>query len=218
MKYLRYFLYVAWHWGLNLAIFIIKHEIRGEKKYGISTIGLDSLSGTVSKEDHGHVSTYEPVNFYTAGWLFDQLKNTNTTFLDVGCGRGRVLVIAAAYGFKNIIGIDFSQKLCNEAAAVCTAIQDKYPGRSVTIICADARRYDIPDSVGVIFLFNPFDASVMSGFIQKVAESLARKKRPLKILYANPQCKDLWLEAGFKETASFVKKRHLKGSVLEKTV
>jgi hypothetical protein len=58
----------------------------------------------------------------------------------------------------------------------------------------------------------------MSGFIQKVAESLERKKRPLKILYANPQCKDLWLEAGFKETASFVKKRHLKGSVLEKKI
>jgi SAM-dependent methyltransferase len=214
MKYLRYFLYVAWHWGLNLAIFIIKHEIRGEKKYGISTIGLDSLSGTVSKEDRAHVSTYEPVNYYSSGWLFDQLKNTNTTFLDVGCGRGRVLVIAAAYGFKNIIGIDFSQKLCDEAAAVCTAI----PNRSVTITCADARQYDIPDAVGVIFLFNPFDASVMSGFIQKVTESLSRKKRPLKILYANPQCKDLWLEAGFKETASFVKKRYLKGSILEKNI
>jgi SAM-dependent methyltransferase len=214
MKYLRYFLYVAWHWGPDLAIFIIKHEIRGEKKYGISTIGLDSISETVSKEDRAHVSTYEPVNYYTSGWLFDQLKNTDTTFLDVGCGRGRVLALAAAYGFKNIIGIDFSQKLCNEAAVVCTAIQDTYPDRSVTITCADARQYDIPDTVGVIFLFNPFDASVMSGFIQKVTESLLRKKRSLTILYANPQCKDLWLEAGFKETASFVKKKYLKGSVL----
>lgn len=218
MKYLHYFLYVAWHWGLDLAIFIVKHEIRGEKKYGISTIGLDSLSDTVSKEDRSHVSTYEPVNYYTAGWLFDQLKNANTTFLDVGCGRGRVLVIAAAYGFKNIIGIDFSQKLCNEATVVCNAVTSRYPDCSVTVTCADAREYNIPDTVGVIFLFNPFDASIMSGFIQKVDESLARKKRSLKILYANPQCKDLWLEAGFRETASFVKKRHLKGSVLEKNI
>ncbi|SFD23057.1 Methyltransferase domain-containing protein [Chitinophaga sp. CF118] len=215
MKYLRYFLYVAWHWGLDLAIFIVKHEIRGEKKYGISTIGLDNLSETISKEDRAHVSTYEPVNYYTSGWLFDQLQSTDTTFLDVGCGRGRVLVIAAAYGFKNIIGIDFSQKLCDEATL---AFKTRYPDRSVTITCADARQYNIPDTVGVIFLFNPFDAIVMSEFIQKVDESLTRKNRPLKVLYANPQCKELWLDAGFKETASFVKKRYLKGCVLEKTI
>jgi SAM-dependent methyltransferase len=209
MKFLRYFLYVSWHWGIDLAIFILKHEIRGEKRYGISTIGLDNLSDIVSKEDRLHVSTYEPVNYYTAGWLLDQLQTTNTTFLDVGCGRGRVLVMAAAYGFKDIIGIDFSQRLCDQAADVCK-------GLPVTVTCADARIYTIPDSVGVIFLFNPFDAGIMSEFIVRVNESLARKERPLKVLYANPQCKDLWLEAGFTETGSFVKKMYLKGSLLEK--
>lgn len=211
MKYLRYFLYVSWHWGIDMAIFIVKHEIRGEKQYGISTIGLDNLSDIVSKEDRLHVSTYEPVNYYTAGWLLDQLKTTDTTFLDVGCGRGRVLVMAAAYGFKNIIGIDFSQRLCDQATNVCKELP-------VTITCADARMYEIPDTVGVIFLFNPFDAAIMSEFILRVSESLLRKKRPLTVLYANPQCKDLWLEAGFIETGSFVKKTYLKGSVLEKAM
>ncbi len=53
-------------------------------------------------------------------------------------------------------------------------------------------------------------------FIQKVSESLYRKYRPLKVLYANPQCKQQWLEAGFTETASFVKLKYLQGSVLER--
>jgi hypothetical protein len=70
--------------------------------------------------------------------------------------------------------------------------------------------------VGVIFLFNPFDSIVMEEFIQKVFESLERKNRPLKILYANPQCKQQWLDAGFKEIASFTKLRYLQGSVLER--
>jgi hypothetical protein len=56
----------------------------------------------------------------------------------------------------------------------------------------------------------------MDEFIKKVFESLDRKNRPLKVLYANPQCKQQWLEAGFKETASFVKLRYLQGSVLER--
>jgi len=212
MKYLYYFLYVAWHWSIDLAIFIVRHEVRGEKKYGISTIGLDNLKDIVPAQDKAHVSTYEPVNYYTSEWLFDQLTDTSTGFLDVGCGRGRVLVIAAAYGFNDLTGIDFSQRLCEQARETCTIID---PAKSVNITVADAREYDIPDTIGVIFLFNPFDETVMTGFIQKVKESLVRKERPLKVLYANPQCKSLWLDAGFVETASFVKKTYLKGSILE---
>jgi hypothetical protein len=56
----------------------------------------------------------------------------------------------------------------------------------------------------------------MKVFIQKVFESLCRKNRPLKVLYANPQCKQQWLDAGFREIASFIKMRYLQGSVLER--
>ena len=218
MRYLLYFFYLDWYWGFRLALFIIRHEIRGEKKYGIRTIGIDNLPGAVSVEDRKHVSMYEPVNYYTSSRLLDFLQPTDftTTFLDVGCGKGRMLAMAAAYGFSDIIGIDFSQKLCDAATIVCGGIKTKYPDTSITIECADARHYCIPETVGVIFLFNPFDAVVMEEFIKKVSESLNRKNRPLKILYANPQCKQQWLEAGFKEIQSFVKMQYLQGSVLER--
>ena len=218
MRYLLYFFYLEWYWGFRLAHFIIRHEISGEKKYGIRTIGVDNLSGAVSAEDRKHLSMYEPVNYYTSSRLFDYLKTADftTTLLDVGSGKGRLLAMGAAYGFSNLIGIDFSKKLCDAAVNVCRGIKNKYPDTSITIECADARHYRIPETVGVIFLFNPFDALVMDEFIQKVSESLNRKNRPLKILYANPQCKQQWLDAGFTETASFVKLRYLQGSVLEK--
>ncbi len=218
MRYLLYFFYLEWYWGFRLAYFITRHEISGEKKYGIRTIGFDNLAGAVSVEDRKHVSMYEPVNYYTSSRLFDYLQPNDfaTTFLDVGCGKGRLLAMGAAFGFSDIIGIDFSKKLCDAAANVCRGIKAKYPDISITIECADARHYRIPETVGVIFLFNPFDAVVMDEFIKKVSESLCRKNRPLKILYANPQCKQQWLEAGFKEIASFVKMRYLQGSVLER--
>jgi SAM-dependent methyltransferase len=217
MRYLLYLCYITWYWGLDLAIFIIRHEIKGEKKYGIRTIGLDSVPDTVPDVERKHFSLYEPVNYYSLTWLFDQLKaaDTNTTLLDVGCGRGRVLAVGAAYGFRDVVGIDFSEKLCKQAAGVMEGVKETYPGLSFDITCIDARDYDIPDRVGVIFLFNPFDDLVMESFIDKVFESLYRKERPMKVLYANPQFKQLWLDAGFKETSSFLKKKYLKGSVLE---
>jgi SAM-dependent methyltransferase len=218
MRYLLYFFYLEWYWGFRLAHFIIRYEIIGEKKYGIRTIGHDNLWGAVSAEDRMHVSIYEPLNYYTSSRLFNFLQPTDftSTLLDVGCGKGRLLAMGAAYGFADIIGIDISKKLCDTATCVCEGIKTRYPDISISINCSDARHYRIPDSVGVIFLFNPFDSVVMEEFIQKVFESLERKKRPLKILYANPQCKQQWLDAGFKEIASFTKLRYLQGSVLER--
>ncbi|MCW3463441.1 class I SAM-dependent methyltransferase [Chitinophaga nivalis] len=217
MKQLRYFLYIWWHWGFSLACFILKHEIRGEKQYGIQTMGVDNLTGEVPADDLAHASVYEPVNYYTATWLLNHLEpaDLRTAFLDVGCGKGRVLAMAAAYGFKEIAGFDFSARLCRDAMAIGTVLRTQYPDLSLTITCMNARYYDIPETVGVIFLFNPFDAEVTTAFIGKVAESLERQPRPLKILYANPQCKQQWLDAGFKETASFRKQYYLQGCVLE---
>ena len=60
--------------GVPLAHLIIRHEITGEKKYGIHTIGIDNLSGAVSVEDRKHVSMYKPVNYYTSIRLFDYLQ------------------------------------------------------------------------------------------------------------------------------------------------
>ncbi len=218
MRYLIYFFYLEWYWGFRLAHFIMRYEISGEKKYGIRTIGVDNLSGVVSVEDRKHASIYEPVSYYTSSRLFEYLQPADfrTTLLDAGSGKGRILAMGAAYGFSDIIGIDFSKKLCDAAAKVCRSIKSRYPDTSITIECVDARHYCIPDTVGVIFLYNPFDAVVMDKFIQKVSESLSRKNRPLKILYANPQCKQQWLDAGFQETASFVKMIYLQGSVLER--
>lgn len=218
MRYLFYFFYLEWYWGFRLAYFIIRQEISGEKKYGIHTMGIDNLLGAGSAEDRSHASMYEPVNYYTSTRLLDYLEPADftTTLLDAGCGKGRLLVMGAAYGFSDIIGIDFSKKMCDAAAVVCSGIKNKYPDISITIECADARLYCIPETVGVIFLFNPFDAYVMDAFIKKVFESLYRKNRPLKVLYANPQCKQQWLEAGFTEIASFVKMKYLQGSVLER--
>jgi SAM-dependent methyltransferase len=219
MRYVFYFIYVAWYWGVDMAIFIIKHEIAGERKYGLKTIGIDTLKGDVSKEDRKHASIYEPVNYYTGTWLFDQLdsQDKQTTLLDAGCGKGRILTMGAAYGFKHLIGIDISRKICNDASQICAGWQPQYPDVKVDITCIDARFYDIPDTVGIIFLFNPFDDSIMEDFIQRVKESLQRKPRFVKVLYANPQFKEMWEQAGFEEINSFTKMTHLRGSVLVKS-
>lgn len=217
MDYIKYFFYLAWNWNFRLAVFVLYNELKGEKKYNQKTIGIDNLNNEIPEEILTHASVYQPVNYYTAELLFNQtfLEDTQGTLLDMGCGKGRVFGIGASYHFKHIIGVDFSQKLCEAATINARHIMFKNKELVIEVICADAGDYPIPISVTTIFLFNPFDNFVMRKVLKRLQESLALKPRPIKILYANPVCKKLFIEAGFIETFYFKKLTYLEGSVLE---
>ncbi len=216
--YLKYFFYLGWNWNFRLATAILFYEIKGEKKYGIQTTGTDDLSDSVPAKDLESASIYQPVNYFIAEWLFAQMKDhekIGKSFMDAGCGRGRVMAIAAFNGFKKIFGFDLSPRLCYEALPNIEIIKNRFPSTEISLECVDAKLVEIPGDCSVIFLFNPFDKTVMAPFIQNVLESLRAKPRKMKILYANPECRLLWEEAGFKPTASIKKLKWLQGLVLE---
>jgi SAM-dependent methyltransferase len=214
--YLHYFFYLGWNWNFRLASIILFHEIRGEKKYHINSTGIDDLTRSISDEDLRHASIYQPINYFIAEWLFNQLDKeeiANNAFLDAGCGRGRVMAMAAWYGLKKIYGIDISPVLCHEAIHNMDIISPIYPSSSFTVICADARITDISQDIGIIFMFNPFTATIMQPFLEKVIESIQQRPRKITILYANPECKEILIEMGFRQTATIQKLTWLQGSV-----
>jgi SAM-dependent methyltransferase len=214
---LRYFLYLAWNWSFRLALFIIRHEVRGEKEYGVRTIGVDELQ-SLSSEKRKHASIYQPINYYTAEMLFDQLhlEDVEGDLLDLGCGKGRVFAIGAAYKFKKIIGVEFSEKLHSDAVHTAEKVMNLYNDVTVEVLLQDAGTYAIPATVTTIFMFNPFDAVVMENVVERIDESQRLYPRPIKILYANPVWKKVLESAGFVETFYFQKMTYLEGSVLER--
>jgi SAM-dependent methyltransferase len=214
--YLKYFFYLAYHWNFRLAATIIYYEIKGERKYRLHTLGIDDLKGTVSEADRKNASIYQPVNYFIAEWLFSQLSYhdiVNGTFLDAGCGKGRAMVLAAFAGFKTVRGIDISPKLCHDAINLLDSLQTQFPDTNFEISCCDAQNYQIADDITVLFLFNPFNKKIMIPFIEHVKNSLQRKPRNIKLLYANPECGDLWEDAGFVKIASKQKLNWLHGQV-----
>ncbi len=85
------------------------------------------------------------------------------TFIDLGSGKGRVLLIAAQYPFKSVVGVEFSKTLHDIAV---TNIQ-KFVGAgatytSVTSINCDAGEFDFSE-IGdkIVFCYNPFAADLM---------------------------------------------------------
>ncbi len=214
--FLKYFFYIAWNWNIIIAIYIIYHEIKGEKKYGINSIGIDNLDELDSKHQD-NATIYMPAIYPMLEMIFEKANIGNLNhLLDIGCGKGRAICVAAANGCKKVGGIDFSKELCMDALNNLSIIQQKHPALQAKIINSDAFTFQIPADVDCIFLFNPFDDYLMMGVVKNIEQSLKQNPRPLKIIYANPLCKSHFLDVGFKETFHYKKMRYIEVSILEK--
>ena len=216
MSYLKYFFYIAWNWNISIAIYIIYHEIKGEKKYGINTIGIDNLEELDSKH-LDNATIYMPAIYPLLEMIFEKVNVESLNhLLDIGCGKGRAICVAAAKGCKKVSGIDFSKELCLDALNNLTATQQNHPTLQAKVINSDAYTYQIPADVDCIFLFNPFDDYLMMGVVKNIEQSLRQNPRPIKIIYANPLCKSHFIDAGFTETFHSKKMRYIEVSILEK--
>lgn len=115
-------------------------------------------------------------------------------FIDIGSGKGKVVMTAALFGFKHIVGIEFAPELVELARRNLAKIEDHLPSSTdVQVVCADATKYDYGPDDCVFFLYNPFCANVMTGFCQQLARSLKAYPRKLWIIYTEPDYVDVML-------------------------
>ncbi len=217
LLYTRYFLYLAWNWNWRIARHMIRNEIRGEKKYGLHTTGADELGHLHKKGvDTSHSTIYMPAGYDLLEALFKQVDLKGYRhFIDIGCGKGRVMAVAAHYGARKITGIDYSPLFCRIAREQMEKTAALLPAFSYKIINNDAFYFDIPDDADCIFMFNPFDDVIMSGVADHIAESHRRCPRRITLLYANPMHRGCLEEAGFTEVFHTKQLQYLEAAIME---
>lgn len=218
-NYFNYFNFVRRNWSLRLALFTIYHEIRGEMKYHINTTGYDNLQGlNVLSDNKKSAYIYQPVNYYVAEKAFFYVAGQieNPVLVDFGCGRGRILAIAAYLGFKQITGVEFAPKLCNEAAENLKKISSELQDLRSEVFCKDAVRYEIQKNENVFSFFNPFNEKVMLPVVKNILKSLKENPRDVFVIYFNPTEKEIFLSAGFTELWYYCKMEYVDFSVLFK--
>lgn len=217
-RFLKYFTYLAVNWNPRIAWTITRSEVAGEKKYGIRTTGADELKKMEKKGiDISHATIYMPVHYPLLEAALEQLTiSSRDHFLDLGCGKGRSLCVAAHKGFGRLTGVEFSGELCEVARINLDITKVKIPSLSYEIINNDAFYTKIPRTVNCIFLFNPFDEVIMSGAVENIMISLAENPRPINIIYVNPLHRDYFDNAGFKEVWHFKSMKYLEVVILEK--
>ncbi len=107
-----------------------------------------------------------------------------TTFLDIGAGMGRAVLLAAEMPFHDVIGVEMHPTLVRIARRNLTLWRKV--GRAAVpmrMVEADATEFVFPPGPCVAFLFNPFGAAAMRRFLRHAARSFCDRR--LDILYVN---------------------------------
>lgn len=121
------------------------------------------------------------------------------TFVDLGAGMGRAMLLASTYPFRAVVGVEMHPALARigrRNMALWRAI-----GRARVLMrmhCRDAAEFPLPAGPCVAFLFNPFAAPVLRRLLRAWARSRAARSGQLDILYVNDEQKSvLQREPGF---------------------
>lgn len=102
----------------------------------------------------------------------------DVAFVDLGSGKGRVLLVASEFPFKRIIGVEYSEHLCSiaernigqysSASQKCDVFEIRHE---------DATKFEIPDDAGVFYFYEPFSPPLAMKVLENIERSLARAPR-----------------------------------------
>jgi len=184
---------------LRHIIWRLREEFYPEKHpYDVLT-GCDT-SGMIHHRRLGAEATdYQPVDpdvfRATMAHVIEQIPRTNDhinqhgngrakedvaafTFVDLGCGKGRALLLAEEYDFKKIVGVDFAGNL----ARIAVRNAAKVGSSRISVVHGDVREFDFPAGPLVVFLYNPFSARITRSVMQR----LISHPDTVYIAYVNP--------------------------------
>lgn len=112
------------------------------------------------------------------------------TFLDVGAGKGRAVLLASQFPFAAVAGIELNPGLAQIARAnIQLWITDSAttPLSPITLHHADATIHPLPLTPTLAFLFHPFETPVLRRFLQHVKRHLTAHPNAFDLLYVNAE-------------------------------
>jgi SAM-dependent methyltransferase len=178
--------------GLKVGDGYTKHPF--DEEFGVRTSGL--VAGRHLKSGHRH-DRHATAYYGVAPSVFQSLVKRwqrsrpaatieEFSFLDVGAGMGRAVLLAAELPFRQVLGVELNPMLARIAQRNLTVWRASGRARApMRVVCGDAVEFPLPAGPCLAFLFNPFGAPVMRRLLMAWSKALAGRPAPLDILYVN---------------------------------
>ncbi len=123
---------------------------------------------------------------------FSNFDFKDADFIDVGCGKGKVVLVWDEILERNIniTGIDYCGKLISICKNNLTKVASK---RNIDVFESDITKIDFNNFKKnlVIYMYNPFDEKILSDFLFLI------RNNNVCIIYNNPVHKQVLINSGF---------------------
>jgi len=173
---------LRWRWeGFKNKVYDWRHGTKTHQECFLNTQGVTD------------VQALQGNNVYRPFWrkeFFDAIRAldvdlTDYLFIDIGSGKGKLLLLASHFPFSGIVGIEYAPAL--HATAVNNIKQFKYKaGRpGIMSVNANAMTWGLQTKLAVYFLHNPFDLKTTQAFFAKLDDHVARSGVPTFMIYGN---------------------------------
>ena len=162
--------------------------------HNVETSGLIPAAHLHTGHDNdAHVTAYYGVAPSILRSLIDLWRTTSpshpidrVTFIDIGAGKGRGVLVAAEYPFEAVLGVELNPIL----AALAQRNLAQFVGEllaPITLIEQDATEFYFPSTPCLVFLFHPFEGPVVRKVLQRIEAQFAGHPGTLDILYVNSE-------------------------------
>ncbi|HWZ50775.1 MAG TPA: class I SAM-dependent methyltransferase [Granulicella sp.] len=171
--------------------------------HGVETGGLIPAGELVTgHSSDAHVTAYYGVAPSILRGLVELWRETaplrsvgQYSFIDIGAGKGRAMLVASELGFRQVIGIELNPAMADTAqrnlehwtksrAADETALR----AVPVRVVEMDALEFEFPAGPAVAFLFHPFEAPLLRRLLRRMETQFAKRPGELDVLYVNAEC------------------------------
>ena len=147
-------------------------------------VSLDSVEVSSMNKQYGFSYTPSPRRAVHALLANVPVDLSRCSFIDFGSGEGRVLIVAAEFPFRELIGVEFAKELHETAVKNITkAIPTPAQTGRVRSVHGDAVQFEVPRGDCVLYFHNPFGEEVFTQVLMNIERTHREFGNRMYVLY-----------------------------------
>lgn len=181
---------IAWHVNRLLHWHDVAEMQRFDKEFGVETTAGAELQElgvpdeVLRRSSRWYATLYPSIFRRSLGQL--RVDLSSYTFIDFGSGKGKIVMLAADYPFKSIVGVEYAPALHEVAVRNLESFARHKPSLpDVRLHLGDALSYRLPDGPVVCFMFNPFSRTMTAELMRNIEKDFHERPRSIFVIYTN---------------------------------
>lgn len=192
-QYARKFVMTTRRGGIGQALkstrwhLLDKETHKLEAEYGLDVVQPVILEAcTVESRNKDHGFYYGPSAIPILTTMLDNLPSdlSDHVFVDIGSGKGLMLLVASWYGFKEVLGVEFARELHETALMnIAKYHSPRQKCENIASLHLDAARFEIPHEPCVLYFCNPFADPMIKLIVRNIEGSYRQHGQKIYLLF-----------------------------------